>query len=174
MFCPCSIIRQHQHKDVRKFYAEQVPTKLKDFDVRKLEGKWCREEIQLMCSALSNIPVIATAENSCKSKVQSPRLQQEVRLLPMPNECFQVQRGRQYHGNRSIASTCDPLLHCFSSHSFVRSKGGAQNCGVPLRRLRSGGYWENTLTEKMQIQAPSDRSTLCLGDLDGFAFAAPV
>ena len=31
----------HKAKDVKKFYAEQVPTKLKDFDVRKLDGKWC-------------------------------------------------------------------------------------------------------------------------------------
>ena len=27
-------------KDVKKFYAEEIPSKLKDFDVRKLEGKW--------------------------------------------------------------------------------------------------------------------------------------
>ena len=27
-------------KDVKKFYAENIPTKLKDFDVRKLDGKW--------------------------------------------------------------------------------------------------------------------------------------
>ena len=27
-------------KDVKKFYSENIPTKLKDFDVRKLEGKW--------------------------------------------------------------------------------------------------------------------------------------
>lgn len=25
---------------MKKFYAENIPTKMKDFDVRKLEGKW--------------------------------------------------------------------------------------------------------------------------------------
>ena len=25
---------------MKKFYSENIPTKLKDFDVRKLEGKW--------------------------------------------------------------------------------------------------------------------------------------
>ena len=83
-------MQQHQNKDVRKFYAEQVPTKLKDFDVRKLEGKWCHGVIRLVCGDLSIISDIVAAEISCKSKVQSPWLQQEVRLLSMPNKRFQV------------------------------------------------------------------------------------
>ena len=49
------------------------------------------------------------------------------------------------------------------SRDGVRDAASALLCFAWLRRLKSGGYWENTLTEKMDVQAPDDRSTLYLG-----------
>ena len=58
-------------KDVRKFYSEKVPTKLKDFDIRKLEGKW-HPDGKLPVAHLALRPA-----HTCP-KVQSPRVQQKV------------------------------------------------------------------------------------------------
>jgi len=102
--------------DVRKFYAEQVPTKLKDFDVRKLEGKWYK-----------------------------------VRGYNKKYDCYPCQTNVfKYNAADNTMET---------------------EVSLRLARLRSGGYWENTLTEKMQIQAPSDRSTLfAKGEIFGLSF----
>ncbi|OLP89854.1 Ubiquitin-conjugating enzyme E2 J2 [Symbiodinium microadriaticum] len=102
--------------DVRKFYAEQVPTKLKDFDVRKLEGKWYK-----------------------------------VRGYNKKYDCYPCQTNVfRYNAAENTMET---------------------EVSLRLARLKSGGYWENTLTEKMQIQAPSDRSTLfAKGEIFGLSF----
>ncbi|CAE7206035.1 ube2j2 [Symbiodinium sp. CCMP2456] len=102
--------------DVRKFYAEQIPTKLKDFDVRKLEGKWYK-----------------------------------VRGYNKKYDCYPCQTNVfKYNAAENTMET---------------------EVSLRLARLRSGGYWENTLTEKMQIQAPSDRSTLfAKGEIFGLSF----
>ena len=39
-FLGASLVAVLPTEDVKKFYSENIPTKMKDFDVRKLEGKW--------------------------------------------------------------------------------------------------------------------------------------
>jgi len=102
--------------DVKKFYAEQVPTKMKDFDVRKLDGKWYK-----------------------------------VRGYNPKYDCYPCQTNSFKY---------DPATNTMATDVKLR-----------VARKKSGGYWENTLTEKMDVQAPSDRSTLfAKGEIFGLSF----
>lgn len=102
--------------DVQKFYAEQVPAKLKDFDVKKMEGKWYK-----------------------------------VRGYNPKYDCYPCQ-----------SNTFRYLPETNQMETEVKLR---------VARLKSGGFWENTLTEKMDIQGPSDRSTLfAKGEIFGLSF----
>lgn len=102
--------------DVKKFYSENIPTKLKDFDVRKLEGKWYK-----------------------------------VRGYNPKYDCYP----------------------CQTNTFKYNAETGKMETEVKLRvaRKKSGGFWENVLTEKMDVQSPSDRSTLfAKGEIFGLSF----
>eukprot|EP00931_Biecheleriopsis_adriatica_P061317 TRINITY_DN36871_c0_g1_i1.p1 TRINITY_DN36871_c0_g1~~TRINITY_DN36871_c0_g1_i1.p1 ORF type:complete len:434 (-),score=86.65 TRINITY_DN36871_c0_g1_i1:30-1256(-) len=102
--------------DVKKFYSTDVPKKLADFDVRKLEGKWYKVR-----GYNSKYDCYPCQTNSFRYNAATNQMETEVKLR--------------------------------------------------VAREKSGGFWENTLTEKMDIQAPTDRSTLfAKGEIFGLSF----
>lgn len=106
---------------MKKFYAEEIPTKLKDFDVRKLEGKWYKVR-----GYNKKYDCYPCQTNTFKYNAETEKMETEVKLR-------------------------------------VATLGRGLSVSVLLRRKKSGGYWENVLTEKMDVQKPTDRSTLSLG-----------
>lgn len=102
--------------DVKKFYSENIPTKLKDFDVRKLEGKWYKVR-----GYNPKYDCYPCQTNTFKYNAETNKMETEVKLR--------------------------------------------------VARKKSGGFWENVLTEKMDVQSPSDRSTLfAKGEIFGLSF----
>mmetsp|Transcript_107075 Transcript_107075/g.190245 ORF Transcript_107075/g.190245 Transcript_107075/m.190245 type:complete len:406 (-) Transcript_107075:151-1368(-) len=102
--------------DVRKFYATDVPKKLADYDMSKLEGKWYKVR-----GYNPKYDCYPCQTNTFKYDAQNQKMETEVRLR--------------------------------------------------LAREKSGGFWENVLTEKMDVQSPSDRSSLfAKGEIFGLSF----
>jgi len=102
--------------DVKKYYETDVPKKLKDFDVSKLDGKWYKVR-----GYNPKYDCYPCQTNSFKYDRQSNKMETEVKLR--------------------------------------------------VAREKSGGFWENVLTEKMDVQSPSDRSTLfAKGEIFGLSF----
>eukprot|EP00929_Paragymnodinium_shiwhaense_P096577 TRINITY_DN58213_c0_g1_i1.p1 TRINITY_DN58213_c0_g1~~TRINITY_DN58213_c0_g1_i1.p1 ORF type:complete len:425 (-),score=112.50 TRINITY_DN58213_c0_g1_i1:89-1363(-) len=102
--------------DVKAFYNTDVPKKLRDFDVKKLEGKWYKVR-----GYNAKYDCYACQTNSFKYKPEEKALETEVKLR--------------------------------------------------LERKKTGGYWENTLTEKMKVSEPDERSTLVAkGEIFGLSF----
>jgi lipocalin len=102
--------------DVKKFYETDVPVKLKDFDVSRLEGTWYKVR-----GYNSKYDCYPCQTNSFKYDAASNTMETEVKLR--------------------------------------------------LARPKTGGYWANTLTEKMKISSEKDRSTLLAkGEIFGLSF----
>ena len=130
-------------KDVKKFYSENIPTKMKDFDVRQLEGKWYKVR-----GYNPKYDCYPCQTNTFKYNAQTNKMETEVKL-------------RVAHLGEFSDLSC--FWRWYLIYFLVPKKYVLNNFQVYLRRKKSGGFWENVLTEKMDVQNPSDRSTLQLG-----------
>lgn len=102
--------------DVRKFYETDVPVKLKDFDVKRLDGKWYK-----------------------------------VRGFNAKYDCYPCQTNSFKYDSATNTMETEVKLR--------------------LARPKSGGFWENTLTEQMKVSPESGRSTLqAKGEIFGLTF----